>query len=414
MNAFLLILKNDWLRLTRGRALKILAGLALLSGLYALIYGQTFVRRQQATIAELKLDEQTRLDSLATWARLDTSIAGNRTADRKAKWATATSTYEVNVPEGYRFAGHFDWAFVVIFLLPLLLIALSYNLLSSESELGTYALLRSQPVTLRQIVLAKLALRLLLVLGFLVGITLLSVPVLSINLAENGGLLTKFLLVSVVYGLFWGTVIFAVVSFQKTSAVNALTLLGCWLVLVLALPTLLQQILTVSQPIDRTTFENLVRDEYSQEQPDSVLMKPYYARRPDYFFATDTPKPPRESGPPDLRPYYARNEQLDLTLAPFWWRNTKPPLWPAKPLFRAGTGCCPPSTHWNYSTGWRVRRQRPTAIISGKFGIFTVAGMAFFYPKYLKVNCLPPPTIPGFRPGNSSPPRPISPSARAC
>ncbi len=352
MNAFLLILKNDWLRLTRGKALKILAGLALLSGLYALMYGQTFVRRQRATIAELKLDERTRLDSLESWARLDTSVAANR-----EKWATATSAYAVNVPQGYRFAvhdpsaltplslgmrdlfpyyqdvwgraifrqvfqqeianpqklsvGHFDWAFVVIFLLPLLLIALSYNLLSAENELGTYSLLRSQPVTLRQIVLAKLALRLLLVLGFLVGITVLAVPVLGIDLAKNSGLLAKFLLVSVAYGLFWGAVVFAVVSFQKSSAVNALTLLGCWLVLVIALPTLLQQILTISQPIDRTTFENLVRDEYSQEQPDSVVLKPYYTRHPAYYFPKDTAKRDLE-----IRPYYARNEQLDLTLAP--------------------------------------------------------------------------------------------------
>lgn len=357
MNPFLLILRNDWLRLTRGKALKILAGLALLSGLYALIYGQTFVSRQRATIAQLKLDERTRLDSLVTWARLDTSMAGN-----KQKWATATSAYEVNVPEGYRFAvhdpsalaplslgmrdlfpyyqdvwgraiyrqvfqqeinnpqklsvGHFDWAFVVIFLLPLLLITLSYNLLSAENELGTYSLLRSQPVTLRQIVLAKLALRLLLVLGFLVGITALAVPVLVINGAENGeappgGLLAKFLLVSVAYGLFWGAVIFAVVSFQKSSAFNALALLGCWLVLVVVLPTLLQQILTISLPIDRTTFENMVRDEYSQEQPDSVVLKPYYARHQTYYFPRDTTR--RD---PDLRAYYARNEQVDLTLAP--------------------------------------------------------------------------------------------------
>ncbi|RCR65556.1 DUF3526 domain-containing protein [Larkinella punicea] len=352
MTVFWLILKNDWLRLRRGRALAALLGIVLLSGLYAFLYGQTFVSRQQATIAEVKQDERTRLDSLAAWARLDTSIAGN-----KPKWATATNAYEVNVPEGYRFAvhepsalaplslgmrdlfpyyqdvggraiyrqlfqqeianpqklsvGHFDWAFVVIFLLPLLLITLSYNLLSTETELGTYSLLRSQPVTLRQIVLAKVALRLLLVMAFLVGLTLLAVPVLGINLAQDGGLLVKFLLVSVAYLLFWGGVIFAVVSFQKPSAFNALVLLGCWLVLVVALPTLLQQVLTMSQPIDRTTFENLVRDQYSQEQPDSVVLKPYYARHPDYYFPNVSAK-----GVFDIRPYYARNEQLDRTLAP--------------------------------------------------------------------------------------------------
>ncbi|WP_080054231.1 DUF3526 domain-containing protein [Spirosoma aerolatum] len=357
MNTFLLILKNDWLRLSRGRALKLLAGLTLVAGLYALLYGRTFVGRQKATIAQLTLDEQTRLDSLATWARLDTSLAANRTPDRLEKWTKARSAYEVNVPEGYHFVphvpsslaplslgmrdlfpyyyylwgaafyrqvftqelanpqklsvGHFDWAFVVVFLLPLLLIALSYNLLSAENELGTYTLLRSQPVTLRQIVFAKVAFRLLLILGFLVIVSVLAVPILGINLAESGWLLAKFLLVSVVYSLFWGGVIVAVVSFQKTSAFNALVLLGCWLVLVVALPTMLQQVLTISQPIDRTTLENLVRDQYSQHSPDSVVLKPYYARHPAYYFPSDTAK--RD---PELRPYYARNEAVDLTLGP--------------------------------------------------------------------------------------------------
>jgi len=352
MHPFLLILKNDWRILTRGRALKILGLLAFASGLYALIYGKTFISRQQETIATLRQDERARLDSLAAWARLDTTVAANR-----QKWATATSAYEVNVPEGYRYAlhepsalaplslgmrdlfpyyqdvwgraifrqifqqeianpqklsvGHFDWAFVVIFLLPLFLIVLSYNLLSSENEQGTYSLLLSQPITLRQVVLAKLTLRLGLLLSFLVLITLLTIPVLGIDLAENSGLVLRYLAVSVVYGLFWGAVIFTVVSFQKSSAVNALTLLGCWLVLVLVLPALTQQWLTVSQPIDRSTFENLVRDEYSAEQPDSVVLKPYYARHPAFYFPKDTAK-----RNPDLRAYYARNEQVDQTLAP--------------------------------------------------------------------------------------------------
>ncbi|CCH55105.1 hypothetical protein BN8_04340 [Fibrisoma limi BUZ 3] len=357
MNTLLLILKNDWRILKRGKALKILGLLAFASGIYALIYGKTFVSRQQETIALLRQDERARLDSLAAWARLDTTVAGN-----KAKWEKATSAYEVNVPEGYRYAlhdpsaltplslgmrdlfpyyqdvwgraifrqvfkqeitnpqklsvGHFDWAFVVIFLLPLFLIVLSYNLLSSEKEQGTYALLRSQPITLRQVVLAKLGLRLGLLLGFLAVIMLLAIPILGIPLGQDGGLWLKFFGVATGYGLFWGSVIFAVVSYQKSSAFNALTLLGCWLVLVLVLPALVQQWLTVSQPIDRSTFENLVRDEYNAEQPDSVVLKPYYARHPALYLPKDTAKHDQNARLPDLRPYYARNEAVDQTLAP--------------------------------------------------------------------------------------------------
>lgn len=352
MNALLLILKNDWRILKRGRAIKIVALLAFASGLYALFYGKTVVSRQQETIATLRQNEQVRLDSLNAWIRLDTSVAAH-----KEKWTQASSPYEVNVPEGYRYAlhdpsaltplslgmrdlfpyyvevmgravfrqvfqqeitnpqklsvGHFDWAFVVIFLLPLLLIVLSYNLLSSEKEQGTYALLRSQPITLRQVVVAKLGLRLGLLLGFLAIVMFLAIPILGIPIGQDSGLWLKFFGVATAYGLFWGSVIFAVVSFQKSSAFNALTLLGCWLVLVLVLPALVQQWLTVSQPIDRSTFENLVRDEYSASQPDSVLLKPYYARHPAYYFPQDTTK--RD---PDLRAYYAKNEAVDQTLAP--------------------------------------------------------------------------------------------------
>lgn len=354
MSPFLNILKNDWRILRRGRAIWVVAILAGLAGLYSLFYGRTVIGRQQDTLSLLQQDERTRLDSLAKWATLDTARGGDRSADRKEKWHKATDPYEVNVPEGYRYAlhnpsaltplsigmrdlfpyyvplmgravyrqvfqqeisnpqklavGHFDWAFVIVFILPLLLIGLSYNLLSSEQEGGTYALWRSQPVTVRQVVGAKLTLRQGLLVGFITLITLLAVPLLGIY---NVGLLGKFWLVSVVYVLFWGALIWWVVSWQRSSAVNALVLLGCWLVLVVALPALLQQLLTVAQPIDRSTFESLVRDQYSQSQPDSVVLKPYYTRHPQLYSPNDTAR--RD---PDLRAYYARNEQVDLNIAP--------------------------------------------------------------------------------------------------
>ena len=52
--------------------------------------------------------------------------------------------------------GRFDLAFVVIYLLPLLVLALSYNVLSEEREQGTLALTLSQPVSARSVVAAKL------------------------------------------------------------------------------------------------------------------------------------------------------------------------------------------------------------------------------------------------------------------
>lgn len=61
--------------------------------------------------------------------------------------------------------GRFDLAFAVIYLLPLLVLALSSNVLSEEREQGTLALTLSQPVSARNVVTVKLAFRALLVVG---------------------------------------------------------------------------------------------------------------------------------------------------------------------------------------------------------------------------------------------------------
>jgi ABC-2 type transport system permease protein len=56
-------------------------------------------------------------------------------------------------------SGHFDLAFVIVYLFPLLIFALSYNLLSAEREIGTLRLLMSQPLALRTLVPGKVLVR---------------------------------------------------------------------------------------------------------------------------------------------------------------------------------------------------------------------------------------------------------------
>src|SRR3546814_6574788 len=52
--------------------------------------------------------------------------------------------------------GTFDISFVVIFLLPVFIIALTYDMLSGEKESGTLALAMTQPVSLRTFMAGKL------------------------------------------------------------------------------------------------------------------------------------------------------------------------------------------------------------------------------------------------------------------
>jgi len=53
-------------------------------------------------------------------------------------------------------SGSFDVAFVIVWLIPLFVIAIGYNIISSERENGTFRLLQSQPITINRILLYKL------------------------------------------------------------------------------------------------------------------------------------------------------------------------------------------------------------------------------------------------------------------
>ncbi len=148
-------------------------------------------------------------------------------------------------------AGRFDLAFVIIYLYPLLILALSYNLLSAEREQGTLQLIMSQPVRLRDYVLGKIGVRSLFVLlltfsfsiiGSLLGET-------AINTGEAWLRLLMWMAVVAAYGTFWFALAILVNAVGRSSATNALSLAGCWLFFVLLVPSMLNLVVTSIYPV---------------------------------------------------------------------------------------------------------------------------------------------------------------------
>jgi len=129
--------------------------------------------------------------------------------------------------------GRFDLAFVLVYLLPLLVLALSYNVLSGERERGTLALTLAQPVSARSVVGAKLLFRaqvvLALALGASVGGGLLVGGGNPVRLALWSGVVS-------VYALFWLALAAWVNTLGRSSAWNATVLVGAWLVVVVVVP----------------------------------------------------------------------------------------------------------------------------------------------------------------------------------
>lgn len=138
-------------------------------------------------------------------------------------------------------SGHVDVAFVVVYLLPLLIFALSYNLLSVEREQGTLRTLLSQPLNLTTLVLGKAVVRagvLLTIVVFIPILGLLATRPEVRELAPLVDLLCWGLLVTA-YSLFWFSLAVTVNVFCANSALNALSLSASWVVLVLVLPVTL-------------------------------------------------------------------------------------------------------------------------------------------------------------------------------
>ncbi|MBQ4915026.1 DUF3526 domain-containing protein [Maribacter sp. MMG018] len=130
-------------------------------------------------------------------------------------------------------SGNLDLGFVVIYLFPLVLIAMTFNLYSEEKEWGTWRILAAQTSGKAAFLYKKLFVRVLFVFAVLILLMFMASAILQIPMNEN---FWALFLQSVLYLLFWSTLCFWVVSFLKSSSFNALALISIWVVLTILLP----------------------------------------------------------------------------------------------------------------------------------------------------------------------------------
>jgi ABC-2 type transport system permease protein len=181
--------------------------------------------------------------------------------------------------------GRFDLAFVLVFLFPLLILAVAHNLLSAEKEEGTLALALSQPVSLAALVRGKVAVRALLLGAVVMLFSFAALLIGRVGLGEPGVAIRLGLWVGVVlaYGGFWFALAVLVSSLGRSSAANATMLATAWLTLVVLLPSLFNLVATTIYPVpSRVEMIQAMRvasDEASAAG--STLLARYYEDHPD-------------------------------------------------------------------------------------------------------------------------------------
>jgi ABC-2 type transport system permease protein len=211
-------------------------------------------------------------------------------------------------------SGQFDLAFVLIYMFPLFIFAISFNMLSVERDQGTLRMLLSQPLTLSRLVLAKTLVR----AGLIIGLAVL-VPTLALLITRHSvldaaalGSFALWIALVIAYGLFWFALSALVNSLRRASATNALLLIGTWVVLVLVVPVALNLAVSRAHPApsraDLATQTRLVtidglrryENQFSQEYDD----------RPEALL----PRDGRLEVAPRMHAFYLMEEFVDQRL----------------------------------------------------------------------------------------------------
>lgn len=186
--------------------------------------------------------------------------------------------------------GNLDLSFLIIFLFPLIIIALTFNVLSDEEEKGTWKMITIQAKSSFRLLLTKLSIRFIFVcivlsLLFLIAKIVLHIPFNSAFLA--------IILMSLFYVLFWFALCFFVILLRKSSNTNAITLLASWLLLVVFLPVFVSNYITNAYPLEEAfTMVIKQRDAYHEkwDTDKKETLEKFYEHYPhlrNYGFKTE-------------------------------------------------------------------------------------------------------------------------------
>lgn len=146
-------------------------------------------------------------------------------------------------------AGNFDLSFVLVFLFPLIIIAFCFNLISEEEESGRWKLLSVQSKDLGKLIDAKMLIRFIAITT--VYLLLLIIAKVWVNIPIDGNFLA-FAALSWLYFSFWFALCRWIISFRKSSGVNALILLVVWVGMNFIVPMSSNIIIQKNYPVNES------------------------------------------------------------------------------------------------------------------------------------------------------------------
>jgi ABC-2 type transport system permease protein len=177
--------------------------------------------------------------------------------------------------------GRLDLAFVLVYLAPLFVIALLYDLVSAERAAGRLATLVALPGGNQGLWLRRAGLR----CGLLFMALALPVVVGAGASGMPGMQLAWVLASMLVYLLCWAGLALRVATGPWASATNAFALVGCWAALTLVLPALVYLVITRANPAHQGAELMLAQREAvhgAWDQPREQTLQRFFQTHPEW------------------------------------------------------------------------------------------------------------------------------------
>jgi len=289
------------------RATHIGLAFILLTGVVSLFIGKRFLAQQNETIALTTHHQQQHIEkhvqffnsemgSLLYYLRFSLvnppdQLAGISIGQRDVNPSIHSVTirnlesqkYDTDLNNPFNLLlGNLDFGFVIIYLFPLLIMAFTYNVLSEEKEGGTWNMIRLHARSPLQVLWQKIGLRMAVVYAAAALLLIVAVEILSLPLNTS---LMAVVLLFFLYLLFWFTLSFWVVSWQKSSSFNAVCLLALWVVLTILSPALVNSYISHAYPVAEA-LETAVKQRQGYHEKWDMdkqhTMNKFYAHYPQF------------------------------------------------------------------------------------------------------------------------------------
>ncbi|MEJ7644723.1 MAG: ABC transporter permease subunit [Chryseolinea sp.] len=306
------------------------------TGLYGLYQGFAFKGKQIATINAFRDEKVGAINEMVKGFHADTTTVAGKEAYQKvttlilANWYTILPAYKIPnttalfaIGQGDVFpyyytvklesffmqlfkqneitnplralAGHFDVSFWVVLLLPLFIIVLSFNILSSELDNGNWRLINSQGVSQKRWVTSKIVL-VASVTGVLLIVVWLSGLVINYVSFSQPPTLNDFIFFTgaTIYLTLWMSVLFLINALSLNTSASALYSGVLWVLICIVSPALTTAIIEKTVAVDNTVVSRMSRRPQGSKFEDDAFgiktIRQIGVLRPQYRHATVTPK----------------------------------------------------------------------------------------------------------------------------